>query len=224
MGDKILGIAPHPDDETLGCGGTLLKHKNNGDVIYWMIVTNMQPGDGWSESKVQKRKKEIDQVSAMYGFEKTFNLGFPTRRLDSIPYNELIAKISDIIKELEPSIVYLPNRSDIHTDHKKTFNAVMSSCKDFRASFIKRILMYECLSETEFAPAHTECVFIANVFIDVSEYFQRKLEILKAYASEVMASPFPRSIETVTSLARYRGSRIGKDYAEAFYLLFEKNI
>ncbi|MBO1224042.1 MAG: PIG-L family deacetylase [Candidatus Scalindua sediminis] len=224
MSDKVLVIAPHPDDETLGCGGTLLKYKENGDQIYWMIVTNIDVDNGWDEGKVQERQGEIHQVSQMYGFEKTFKLDFPTTTLDSIPYNELIAKISDVIKEIEPSVVYLPNRSDIHTDHKITFNAVMSCCKDFRMPCIKRILMYECLSETEFAPAHKECVFVASVFIDISEYFQRKLEILKVYASEVMASPLPRSIEAVTSLARYRGSRIGKEYAEAFYLLFEKNI
>ncbi len=224
MGDKVLVVAPHPDDETLGCGGALLKHKKNGDQIFWIIVTNIDVDNGWSEKKVQERQAEIDQVSQMYGFENTFKLGFPTTKLDSISYNDLIAKISGVIKEIEPSIIYLPNSSDIHTDHKITFNAVMSCCKDFRMPCIKRILMYECLSETEFAPAQKEYVFVANVFVDISEHFQQKLEILKVFASEVMASPLPRSIEAVTSLARYRGSRIGKEYAEAFYLLFEKNI
>ena len=154
MDDKVLVVAPHPDDETLGCGGTLLKHKKNGDTIYWMIVTNIDIDHGWLDEVVQKRQKEIDQVSQMYGFENTFKLDFPTTKLDSISYNDLIAKISDVIKEIEPSVVSLPNRSDIHTDHKVTFNAVMSCCKDFRMPCIKRILMYECLSETEFAPAH----------------------------------------------------------------------
>ena len=84
--------------------------------------------------------------------------------------------------------------------------------------------MYECLSETEFAPALAECVFVPNVFVDISKYFCQKLEIFKVYASEVMEPPFPRSIETVTIFAQYRGSRIGKEYGETFYLLFEKNI
>lgn len=224
MSDKILVVAPHPDDETLGCGGTLLKHKKNGDKIYWMIVTNMHTGNGWSEKVVQKRQEEIQQVSRMYGFEKVFKLDFPTTMLDSVAYNKIIVKFLEVIKKVEPSVVYLPNRSDIHTDHKITFNAVMSCCKDFRVPFVKRILMYECLSETEFAPALRECVFVPNVFIDISEYFQRKLEILKVYASEIMEAPFPRSIEAVTSLAQVRGSRIGKKYGEAFCLLFEKSV
>lgn len=218
---KVLVIAPHPDDETLGCGGTLLKHKNSGDNIYWMIVTTIRSENGCSEEDVQKRQKEIHQVANMYGFEKIFTLDFPTTMLDTISYNDLIAKMSIVIQEVKPSIVYLPNRSDVHTDHQVTFRAAISCCKNFRAPFISKILMYECLSETEFAPALRENAFIPNVFVDIGEYFHRKLEIFKIYDSEVMKSPFPRSIETVTSLAQYRGSRISKKYAEAFMLLEE---
>ena len=224
MSDKILVVAPHPDDETLGCGGSLLKHRKNGDKIYWLIVTNLQAGCGWPKDEVQKRQKEIHQVSRMYGFNKVFKLDFPSKMLDSISNCELISRISEIIKKVEPSIVYLPNHSDIHTDHKITFNAAMSCCKDFRMPFIKRILMYECMSETEFALALKGFYFVPNFFIDITDYFQKKLEIFKKYDSETMAPPFPRSIEAITGLARYRGSRIGKKYAEAFCLLFEKSI
>ena len=188
-----------------------------------MIVTNIQSENGWPEERVRKRQKEIHQVADMYSFEKIFKLDFPTTMLDAIPYNDLIAKMSVVIQEVKPSIVYLPNRSDVHTDHQVTFKAAVSCCKNFRAPFIRKILMYECLSETEFAPALTECAFVPNVFVDISEYFCQKLEIFKVYTSEVMEPPFPRSIETVTSFAQYRGSRIGKEYGEAFYLLFEKN-
>lgn len=222
MKDKVLVVAPHPDDETLGCGGTLLKHKNCGDKIYWMIITNIQSENGWPEEDVQKRQNEIQNVSEMYGFEKTFKLDFPTTMLDTIPFNDLIAKMSVVIQEVKPSIVYLPNRSDVHTDHKVTFRAAISCCKNFRAPFINKILMYECLSETEFAPALMERVFVPNVFVDISGTFHQKLEIFKVYSSEVMAPPFPRSIETIISLAKYRGSRIGVESAEAFMLLEER--
>ena len=93
MQDKVLVVAPHPDDETLGCGGTLLKHKNSDDKIYWMIVTNIQSENGWPEERVRKRQKEIHQVADMYGFEKTFKLDFPTTMLDAIPYNEIVKAI-----------------------------------------------------------------------------------------------------------------------------------
>ncbi len=222
MKDKVLVVAPHPDDETLGCGGTLLKHKNCGDKIYWMIITNIQSENGWPEEEVQKRQNEIQNVSEMYGFNKIFKLDFPTTMLDTIPYNELIIKISAVIQKVNPSIVYLPNCSDVHTDHQITFRAASSCCKNFRAPFIRKILMYECLSETEFAPALRDYVFAPNVFVDISEYFHQKLEIFKVNASEVMEPPFPRSIETIISLAKYRGSRIGVESAEAFMLLEER--
>ena len=222
MRETVLVVAPHPDDETLGCGGTLLKHKNNGDKIYWMIVTNIQTGSGWSDAIVRKRQQEIDDVSNMYGFEHKFKLDFPTTELDAIPYKDLINRIMPVIQEVRPTIVYVPNRSDIHTDHQITFKAVTSCCKNFRTPFMNKILMYECLSETEFAPPLREDVFVPNVFVDISPFFCRKIEIFKVYESEIMDSTLPRSIESISSLACYRGSHIGRQYAEAFCLLFEK--
>lgn len=221
MQDKVLVVAPHPDDETLGCGGTLLKHKNGGDKIYWAIVTNILSKNGWSEEGVEKRQKEIHQVAKMYGFEKIFKLDFPTTMLDTIPYNELIAKISDVIKEVEPSIVYLPNRSDVHTDHPITFNATMSCIKNFRAPSVKRVLMYETISETEFSAPINENTFIPNVFMDISLYLKKKIKIFKTYSSEIMNAPLPRSLESIETLTKYRGSRIGVEYAEAFMLMEE---
>ena len=222
MQDKVLVVAPHPDDETLGCGGTLLKHKNSGDQIYWMIVTNIQSENGWSEEEVQKRQRKIHQVAEMYGFEKIFKLDFPTTMLDTIPYNDLIAKMCVVIQELKPSIVYLPNRSDVHTDHQVTFKVAISCCKSFRAPYIRKILMYECLSETEFAPALSDDAFVPNVFVDISPYMEQKLAIMSVFASEVMPHNLPRSYSAIKDLAAYRGRRIGVHYAEAFMLLFEK--
>lgn len=222
MSEKILVVAPHPDDETLGCGGTLLRHKDQGEQIYWMVMTNIHVEHGWDKNKVESRQREIEEVAAMYGMEHVYNLGFPTTTLDRIPYNEMIDKVSKVVKEVKPTVVYVPNQKDIHSDHAMTFNVTLSCCKDFRAPFIKRILMYEVLSETDFAPEINELGFRPNVFVDVSKFMEKKLEIFQIYASEVMAAPLPRSLETLRSLAQYRGSRISKNYAEAFCLIFEK--
>ncbi len=218
---KILVIAPHADAETLGCGGTILKHKDIGDKIYWLIITNIDVKNGWDKNDVKKRQKEIETVAGMYGFEKTFKLGYPTAKLDTIPVQEIIKSISEVILEIEPEIIYLPNHHDIHTDHQITFKATYSCSKNFRYPFIKRILMYETLSETEFSPALPENIFIPNVFADITNYFESKLEIFKIYKSEVMEEPLPRSLEVIETLAQYRGSRIGKKYAEVFVLLKE---
>jgi len=217
---KILVISPHPDDETLGCGGTILKHKDIGDKIYWLIITNIDVKNGWEQNIVEKRKKEIEKVEEMYGFEKTFKLDYPTAKLDTIPMQEIIESISKVIFEIKSEIIYLPNRSDVHTDHQITFKAAYSCTKNFRYPFIKKILMYETLSETEFTPALPENAFIPSVFVDITKYFEKKLEIFKIYKSELMTEPLPRSLEVIEAFNKYRGSRIGKEYAESFQLIF----
>lgn len=218
---KILVISPHPDDETLGCGGTILKHKDIGDKIYWLIITNIDVKNGWDKNAVKKRQKEIEIVAEMYGFEKTFKLDYPTAKLDTIPIQKIIESISKVIFEIKPEIIYLPNRSDVHTDHRIAFKTAYSCIKNFRYPFIKKILMYETLSETEFTPALPENIFIPNVFVDITKYFDKKLEIFKIYKSEVMEEPLPRSLEVIEAFNKCRGSQIGKKYAEAFVLLKE---
>ena len=134
---KILVISPHPDDETLGCGGTILKHKDIGDKIYWLIISNVNVKDEWNKDIVKKRQKEIKKVEEMYDFEKTFKLDYPTAKLDTITMQEIIESISKVIFEIKPEIIYLPNRSDVHTDHQITFKVAYSCTKNFRYPFIR---------------------------------------------------------------------------------------
>jgi len=214
---KVLFVSVHGDDETLGCGGTILKHKESGDAIFWLIVTGPE-----KDGRKEIRRKEIEKISIEYGFTKTYNLNISSTKLDLTPTAELIEKISDIVNSVKPGILYLPNRTDVHSDHQITFKAVYSCTKSFRYPFIRRILMYETLSETEFAPPLPENAFMPNVFIDITEFFEKKLEILQLYEGEVMEPPYPRSLETLEALAKLRGSRIGVKYAESFQLIFER--
>jgi LmbE family N-acetylglucosaminyl deacetylase len=218
---NVLVIAPHPDDETLGCGGTLLKHKKNKDNIFWLIITNISIKDGWAKHRVIQRQKEIDKVKKLYKFNNYFKLDYPTAKLDQIPRQDLVSKISKTISIVKPNIVYLNNHSDIHTDHQITFEAVMSATKSFRSPSIKKILTYETLSETEFAPSLNGLTFVPNVFNDITPFFSKKIDILKTYKSEIMKDYFPRSLSSVKSLASIRGSKIGVKYAESFCLLHE---
>ena len=218
---KILAVAVHPDDETLGCGGALLKHKKNGDEIYWLIITTINVEIGWKEEKVESRRKEIDKVSKVYSFSATYNLGFPSTRFDTISMKDLISEISNIIQKVEPDLIYIPNRSDIHTDHQIVFKAIMSCTKIFRCPFIKKILMCECLSETEFSPAMPADAFIPNVFVDIEGFLEEKIKIMTMYRDEMGSFPFPRSEENIRALAMYRGATAGVEIAEAFVLLKE---
>jgi N-acetylglucosamine malate deacetylase 1 len=221
---KNLFVSVHPDDETLGCGGTILKYKKNGDENCWLIITapTLNHPYGFSEEMIQQRDNEIEKVSQLFGFHKTIQLGFPTQLLSELNYRDLVMKIDQAINEIQPHVIYLINRSDIHSDHKVAFQAVYSCTKNFRKSFIEEILMYETLSETEFAPALYESTFIPNVFFDITDFMDKKLEIMSVYTSEVMPDNLPRSMSAIRALAAYRGSRIGVNYAEAFMLIFQK--
>lgn len=216
---KVLVISPHPDDETLGCGGTILKHIKNSDSVVWVIVTSVFVDHGFSPERVESRGIEIEKVSKTYGFSNTYQLGFPTTCLSEIGERKIIDSLIDVFKKEEPEIIYLPNRSDAHSDHFMVFKAAMACSKSFRTPSLKRILMYECLSETEFAPALSEKTFVPNYFVDITNFFEHKTDIMKIFSSELGCHPFPRSEKNLEALATLRGAQVGVYYAEAFQLL-----
>lgn len=208
---KILCVSVHPDDETLGCGGTLLKHKANGDEIYCVHVTNGN----------EKQKGVICLLRELYEFKETYQLGLPEIKLTDIPLSEIISKLSAVIQQVKPDYLYIPNRSDAHSDHRIVFEALTACTKSFRYPFIKKIMMCEVISETDFSPALPENIFIPNVFMDISDFIERKHEILNVFESELLTSPYTRSIDAILALSKYRGSQINVNYAEAFMLLKE---
>jgi len=216
---NIIVVSAHPDDEVIGAGGTLLKHKSNGDEIYWLIVTNVFQENGFSKERVISRQQEIEKVSKEFGFSETFKLEFPTMSLEPSVLPNLISKISNCFNSIMPEIVYVMNRSDAHSDHRITFDAVMACTKSFRYPFIKKVLMYECISETEFAPALPEKVFQPNYFVDITDFFEKKLKIMRIYKSEMGEHPFPRSEENIKALATFRGATAGVRFAESFQLV-----
>lgn len=217
--NKVLVLAVHPDDETLGCGGTLLKHKSSNDEIHWLIATNITEKDGFDKEVIRRREEEISIVNEMYQFKSVHNIGLSTMKVDECTMSHLIQKISKVISTVEPNIIYLPFKGDVHSDHRKIFEAAYSCTKSFRYPFIKKILMMETLSETEFAPSTKEDSFIPNTFIDISDYIEKKLQIMMVYESEVGQHPFPRSIRNIKALATVRGATSNSEYAESFMLL-----
>ncbi|WP_324719204.1 PIG-L deacetylase family protein [Salinimicrobium sp. HB62] len=216
---KVIVISAHPDDEVLGAGGTILKHSAQGDQVFWLITTNITEPDGFTVEMVSERQEEIKEVEKILGIQKTYLLNYPTMKLDSRIVNEMVPRISEIFKEVEPEIIYCLNRSDAHSDHRYTFDAVMSCTKSFRYSYLKQVLLYECISETEFAPALPEKVFLPNYYVDISNFIEKKLEAMNIYASELGEHPFPRSERNIKALATYRGAIAGVEYAEAFQLI-----
>ena len=218
---NILVIAPHPDDETLGCGGTLFRHNFDGDKLYWAIITEISESTGWSKEKVNTRAVKIDAVTGKYGFKGVYNLGLPTTRIDSLPIVDLIEKITDVYKKIKPEIIYMPFAYDVHTDHQLIAKALQSTYKWFRYPYIQKVLMYEVLSETDFNFIEQR-VFRPNVFVDISNHLNDKIETMKIYETEIGEFPFPRSKKAIRSLAALRGSQSGFNAAEAFELVYER--
>lgn len=216
--NDTLVVAVHPDDETLGCGGTLLRLVAEGHRIHWVIVTEMIPGL-YSPEQIQRREVEISEVSSAFGFTSVHRLGFPTTLLDEQSDAAMVGALSKVLHEVRPQALFLPFKSDVHSDHRKTYAAGMACIKTFRYPFIRKVMMMEVPSETEFAPALPDSTFSPNVFRDISSQMERKIEIFQTYKSEVAEAPFPRSIEKIRALASWRGSAAGCSYAEAFMLL-----
>ena len=132
--NDVLVLATHPDDETLGCAGVLLKHKNNNDRIHWLIATDIKVSDGFNQDVVAERENEIKNVNELYGFSSVHRLNLSTMKIDECTMSDLIENISHVINQVKPAIIYLPFKTDVHSDHRKIFEAAYSCTKVYRFS------------------------------------------------------------------------------------------
>ncbi len=217
---KILIISPHPDDETLGAGGTLIKFKKK--KLFWLNITDMKEEFGYSNEQINRRKIEVKKISKIYNFKKSIHLGLPANQLDQIPMDQIIKKIKLVFDSLKPDTVFIPNPGDVHSDHNVIAKASLACCKTFRNKNIKKIFLYETLSETNFNFLERKS-FKPNYYFNITKSLNLKIKSLKIYKSEFKKHPFPRSVNAVRSLAILRGSESGYKYAEGFKLIFEKD-
>lgn len=214
---KILVVSPHPDDETLGAGGTLFEMKNKGNQIYWLNITNVDENSSWDKKFVLKRKKQINDVLNKYQFDGYYDLGYLPCSLENINKSVFIADIKKCFEKVRPTWVILPNPNDAHSDHKVVYEACMSCTKVFRYPYIKKITVMEIVSETEFNKDGES--FSPNYYIDITNTIDEKIKTMEIYDTEIAEPPFPRSRENVKALAMIRGAASGVKYAEAFKII-----
>lgn len=214
---NVLVISPHPDDETLGAGGTLLKFKEKGHKIFWLNVTHMKTEYGYTKERIDERNAEIEKVKAAYSFDGFWNLELEPAGVDKYETGMLVSKFKSVFEAVRPELLFIPFRNDVHSDHRVIYDAVYSCTKSFRAPYLKTVLSMEILSETDQAPQ--ESGFIPNVFINIDEYLDRKIEIMNIYKSEIDVAPFPRNANAIKGLAAYRGATGYYNNCEAFYLV-----
>jgi len=216
---KIVVVSPHPDDESLGAGGLIIKNKKAGNQVFWINMTDVGKNQGWDDQFIVNRKKQIEKICSYYDFDGFYNLKYPPTLLGSIDIKDIIMKFGKCISEIEPDWLVLPNPGDAHSDHRITYEVGMSCAKVFRYPSIKKVMTMEILSETDFSKSGES--FSPNYFVDISEQIEEKLDAVRIYDTELGEPPFPRSIEALRALAVIRGSASGCRYAEAFRIIKE---
>jgi len=213
----ILVIAPHPDDEVLGCGGTIANHCQQGDAVYLCVVTKAYTPD-WSKKFLKDRPKKVQRANKILGIKKTYFLDFPTVKLDTIPQKKLNEAILGIVKKVNPDVLFIPHRGDLNRDHRLIFEASLVATRPGPHQ-VSRILSYESLSETEWGQPIAP--FLPNVYVDISKTLDKKIAAMKCNQEEIRPMPHPRSLEIIKSLAQKRGSEAGLLCAESFALIKE---
>ncbi|MBI4895179.1 MAG: PIG-L family deacetylase [Candidatus Aenigmarchaeota archaeon] len=214
---KILIIAPHPDDEVLGCGATIAKYTKLGHDVYTCIVTKAYTPD-WSEEFIKNRPKEVEKSNKILGIKKTYFLDFPTAKLDTVPQRDINKAISDVVSEVSPNTVFIPHKGDLNRDHRLVFECALVALRP-NNSKVEKILSFEVLSETDWG--HPIEGFNPNLYVDVSKSFKKKIDAMKVYGTELKEYPHPRSIEAIESLAKKRGSEACLNLAESFFIIRE---
>jgi N-acetylglucosamine malate deacetylase 1 len=215
---KVLVIAPHPDDEVLGVGGTMARFASEGDEVYVVVVTKGFPPD-YPEDAYMLARQEAKAAHAVLGVKETIFLDFPAARLDTIPHRDLNAQLCEICRKVQPDKLFVPFVGDIHMDHQRVFLSSIVAARPNNSLAPKEVYAYETLSETNWNAPYLAPNFVPNVFIDISSHLETKLEAMQMYASQIQPFPSERSEEGLRALATLRGATVGRFAAEAFCLI-----
>lgn len=224
MSEKVLVIAAHPDDEVLGCGGTIAKHANNGDEVRVLIlaegITSRSQHRVAEEDKAElaELSKVAEKANKLLGVSKLYLESLPDNRMDSIDLLDIVKLVEKVINEYQPGIVYTHHVGDVNIDHRITHEAVITACRPLPSAVVKTILFFEVASSTEWQTTGSAPAFNPNWFADISDTLSAKTSALEVYASEMRPWPHARSLEAVEHLAKWRGATVGKNAAEAFML------
>jgi LmbE family N-acetylglucosaminyl deacetylase len=218
---KVLVIVAHPDDEVLGCGGTIAKHSLEGDDVDLVVVCESVSAR-YGIGKLKVMEKSAKKSSKILGIKNVYFLNFPNIKSNTIPIRKLTEKLDTFLKEKKPNIVYVHHGGDMNIDHRVVFNATMLALRSFRERHhIKEVLCFETPSSTEWAPSYLEYHFMPNVFIDISQTIDKKMKAMQAYKSEIRDYPHPRSLEVLRLKAKIWGIKTAVREVEAFELVRE---
>lgn len=220
MAERVLVIAPHPDDEVLGVGGTMARLADEGAEVYVVVATEgKQPH--YSAESVSQVRQEALAAHRTLGVTQTFFVALPAAMVDTVPHREVNAELGRVFRQVRPQTVFVPFVGDMHLDHQLIFMSVMVASRPVDQTAPRRVYAYETLSETNWNAPYLTPGFAPNVFIDIAEFLPQKLEAMKQYVSQLRPFPSERSLESIQALAVLRGSTVAAHAAEAFVLVRE---
>ena len=215
---RVMIVAPHPDDETLGVGGTIAKYSAQGADIFILIVSGHLP-PLYSRKDYDKTVHEAESAFKLLGVSQSEFLEIPATMINSKPLHQVNGRISKIINDFKPHIVFCPY-PDRHIDHRLIFDSVMVATRPVGIGRdIEILAAYETLSETHWNAPHIEPNFTPNWVVDITAQIEYKLDALSCYKSQISDFPGPRSIEAVEALAKFRGTQAGFGYGEGFHVI-----
>lgn len=216
---RVLVIAPHPDDEIIGVGGTIAKRAKAGDEVYVCVVTKGQE-PMFKEEFIEQGRKGCQEADVNLGVKETTFLDFPAVMLETIPRYEFNGKIAKVVQKIRPDEVYVPHRGDMQLDYQIVADASMAVLRPRKKNVIRRIYAYETLSETGWNIPNIVNEFIPTVYEDISSTF-KKVAAMSIFKLQLEIFPNARSIDAIEALARYRGATVSVNAAEAFSLIRE---
>lgn len=217
---RVLVIAPHPDDEIIGVGGTIAKRAKDGDEVYVCVVTKGK-SPLFNDEFIEQGRKECRKADKKLGVKETIFLDFPAVMLETVPRYEFNGKISEVVNSIKPDEVYIPHRGDMQIDHQMVVDAAMVAVRPRGINYPKRVYAYETLSETGWNIPNIVNEFIPTVYEDITDTYEVKLEAMAIFESQLSVFPEARSIGAIEALAKYRGATVSVKAAEAFSLIRE---
>jgi LmbE family N-acetylglucosaminyl deacetylase len=222
---RILIVAGHPDDEALGCGGTLAAHVERGDVVDILflsegVTSRSEPGKqkDWSD-EINHREDLALKASKIFGCNLPKFLRHPNLRMRDLPMLDIVKQVDEVIRERQPEVVYTHHVGDMNSDHAVTAEAVLTACRPRPDLSVSTILAFEVPSSTEWSSPAVAPPFNPTYFVDISRHMEKKLIALKCYDFEMRSFPHPRSERGIKALAEYRGSMVGKEFVEAYVVV-----
>jgi LmbE family N-acetylglucosaminyl deacetylase len=213
---RVLVISAHPDDEVIGAGGAILRHVERGDEVWWCVVTQGYTPQ-WPQETLDRARRQVDEVRDFLGIHRVELLGFPTVRLNTVPYAELTSALQRVVDEARPEVVYTTPGGDVNLDHRIVYEATLVATRPLPGSPVRRVLCYEIGTTVRYGIRELE----PNVFVDITPYLERKVQAMALYQTELREPPHPRSLEGLRIIARERGLSVGVHAAEAFHLVRE---